>query len=231
MSHEIISGGESVVIHCDDDCPCDEGWEFDHENEVLTFDSRRRTNADLIVDLVTLGYLHDGLSVLDLTYGKGRFWSKYRPPKLVTNDLDVDCATDHHLDFRDPPPDHLRDVFAVVVCDPPYGLRGTVNDTNGDYGLGEYLPVGERHWMMDVGLTFSMFYAKPGGLIVYKCQEQTCNGRKYPQPYMVYDWAMREGLEYESTFHVHSHRPQPAGRGQKLIHQNYSSALLFRRPS
>ena len=219
------------MIDLTDECACDEGWEFDHDNEVLTFDSRRRTNADLVVDLVTLGYLHDGLSVLDLTYGKGRFWSKYRPPLLVTNDLDVTLATDHHFDFRGDRPAHLRAAFDVTVCDPPYGLRGTVNDTNGDYGLGEYLPVAERHAMMKAGLSATYDYTKPGGLVIYKCQEQTCNGRKYPQPYMVHDWAMREGLEYESTFHVHSHRPQPAGRGQKLVHQNYSSALLFRRPS
>ena len=213
----------------DDDCGCDEGWDFEHDDVVVSFDSRRRTNADLIAHLVELRHLHDGMDVIDLTYGKGRFWSKYRPPRLTTNDLDPQSAAACHFDFRFPLEEWCG-FFDFTVLDPPYGLRGTVNDTNGDYGLGEYLPVAERHEMMHHGLRGAVSVTKLGGAILYKCQEQTCNGRKYPQPYMVYDWAMGLGLGYVATFQVHSHRPQPQGRGQKLVHQNYSSALLFRRP-
>lgn len=217
----------------EDVCDCDEGWEQDDTGSIVSFDSRRRRNSDLIVDLVDLGFLHDGMTVLDLTYGKGRFWTKYRPPLLTTNDLDPSTDADHRIDYRRATTDQPLWLahFGFVVVDPPYGLRGTINDTNGDYGLGEYMPVDARHSMMKVALANGANLVAPGGHLLYKCQEQACNGQKYPQPYMVYGWAVVElGLEYVNSLHVHSHRAQPAGRRQANVHQNYSTALLFRRP-
>ena len=217
----------------DEDCACDEGWDQDNAGSVVAFDSRRRLNADLIVDLVTLGFLHDGMKVIDLTYGKGRFWTKYRPPLLTTNDLDPSTDAVHHVDYRTAATDHplWADHFDFTVLDPPYGLRGTVNDTNGDYGLGEYMPVEDRHVMMRLAMYEAVRLTKPRGLLLFKCQEQTCNGRKYNQPAMAYDWARDNGMRYVASLHVHSHREQPAGVEQANVHQNYSTALLFRRPS
>lgn len=214
-----------------DECGCDLGGlsTLPETGTITAFSKDRRTNADLIAHLVELRHLHDGMDVIDLTYGKGRFWSKYRPPRLTTNDLDPQSAAAHHFDFRYPPARMFLS-FDFAVIDPPYGLRGTINETNGDYGLGEYLSVADRHEMMHAGLCGAVFVTKPGGHILYKCQLQTCNGRKYHQPHMVYNWAMDEGLEFVSELHVHSHRAQPAGRRQVMVHQNYSTALLFRQP-
>lgn len=79
------------------------------------------SNAELIADGVRpLGWLPDDALVLDCTYGKGRFWTKYRPPRLVGVDLNPLKAEHVQADFvRLPFPDHC---FDVVVFDPDYKL-------------------------------------------------------------------------------------------------------------
>lgn len=79
------------------------------------------SNAELIADaVVPLGWIGDHHTVLDCTYGKGRFWTKYRPPRLVGVDLNPLKAHTVQADNRRLPfPDHC---FDVVVFDPDYKL-------------------------------------------------------------------------------------------------------------
>jgi hypothetical protein len=222
-----------------DDC-CNFGWEQINEDTILAFDSRRRTNADLIVDVVNLGLLHDGMAVLDATYGKGRFWTKWRPrpENFVTNDLDTETAADVHEDFRALPAGWAN-LYDFTVFDPPYGLRGTVNNTNGDYGLGEYLSVEERHKMMRDGFHECVRVTRPGGYVLFKLQDQTCSGWKHHQTKLAWDWAGDLCGAATTTLvcelHVHSHRKQPtenpdgSPRHQKLVHQNYSTAQIWQK--
>lgn len=228
-----------------DEC-CEAGWEQVNEDTILAFDSRRRTNADLIVDLVHLGLLNDGMNVLDATYGKGRFWSKYRPPRLVTNDLDKETDVDMHWDFRHLPPE-MEDCFHFTAFDPPYGYRGTVNETNGDYGLGEYLSVDEREELMALGFLECLRVTRPGGYVLFKLQDQTVSGAKRFQTKMAWDWVTGGPAVCDiddpgptpptlvCELHVHSHRRQPkvnpdgTPRCQKLVHQNYSTAQIWRK--
>lgn len=72
------------------------------------------SNADLIARLAPL-YLTG--SVLDCTYGRGRWWTKYRPAELITHDIELDG-----VDFRALPEDD-RSVDAVCF-DPPYIPQG-----------------------------------------------------------------------------------------------------------
>lgn len=77
--------------------------------------SSARTNADLIVHLRSLGYLRDTDRVLDPTYGKGAFWTTWRPKLLTWHDLRLDGQ-----DFRALPYDDR--VFDSCTFDPPYKL-------------------------------------------------------------------------------------------------------------
>src|SRR5690606_19469475 len=80
------------------------------------------TNGDLIADVAKL---YDfGKSVLDATYGRGRFWTKYRPVGLVRNDIDPASPVDFHFDFRDLP--WGDETFDTEAIDPPYKLSGTL---------------------------------------------------------------------------------------------------------
>lgn len=86
------------------------------------------TNADLIATIAPL-YLQ-GRSVLDVTYGQGHWWRRFRPAELYTHDLAGDG-----VDFRAlPEPDRSVD---VVCFDPPYLPQGgtTADAFTGRYGL------------------------------------------------------------------------------------------------
>ena len=75
------------------------------------------TNADLIAAVAPL-YLTG--AVVDLTYGRGRWWDKYRPAELVCHDLDPDKGDG--VDFAClPEPD---DSYDAVCFDPPYVPAG-----------------------------------------------------------------------------------------------------------
>ncbi len=92
------------------------------------------TNADLIARVAPM-YL-EGNTVLDVTYGEGSWWKRYRPVGLRTHDIDL--AKGDGVDFRAlPEADHSVD---VVCYDPPYIPQGGVTTSTagsfiGDYGL------------------------------------------------------------------------------------------------
>lgn len=91
-------------------------------------------NADLIAAVAPL-YLTG--SVLDTTYGEGKWWTKFQPDPFTFHDLKVDG-----VDFTDLPHDDRS--FDTVVYDPPYvpaGGAATVprlrEDFRGAFGLTE----------------------------------------------------------------------------------------------
>jgi hypothetical protein len=98
--------------------------------------TRWRTNADLIADCARLGYL-DG-HVLDPTYGKGNWWTKWRPEKFTTHDLDP--TKGDGVDFRAlPEPDGT---FDSVAFDPGYVSPGgretsTIKEMHAAYGMAD----------------------------------------------------------------------------------------------
>jgi hypothetical protein len=76
------------------------------------------TNADLIATIAPL-YL-DGNTVLDVTYGRGLWWTRYQPDQFTHHDIDP--TRGDGIDFRAlPEPDHSID---VVCFDPPYIPQG-----------------------------------------------------------------------------------------------------------
>lgn len=88
------------------------------------------SNGVLIATVAKLGYLGDPDDLIfDTTYGRGLWWTRYKPPNLIA----LQC------DFRHIPE---ADGSVPVVCfDPPYistGSRDTssVDDLYDRYGLG-----------------------------------------------------------------------------------------------
>lgn len=69
------------------------------------------TNADLIARIAPI-YL-EGRTVIDVTYGRGKWWDRWRPEALVAHDLAVDG-----VDFRGLP--ETSSSVDVVCFDPPY---------------------------------------------------------------------------------------------------------------
>ena len=88
------------------------------------------SNADLMLAAAPL-YLRG--SVLDVTYGRGKWWDRYQPDKFDFHDLALDG-----VDFRALPEDD--DSYDTVIFDPPYvhssgQSSSKSNDFTSRYGL------------------------------------------------------------------------------------------------
>ena len=130
------------------------------------------TNADLIAKVAPL-YLTG--SVLDVTYGEGKWWDRYRPADFTYHDLHkVDG-----VDFRDLP--HADGSFDAVCFDPPYIIAGGESTGRMDfqerYGVGrERLKVGASGLsrLMTEGLSECVRVSRRWVLV--KCMEFTAGG-------------------------------------------------------
>lgn len=198
---------------------------------ILAFDPTRTTNAQAIVDCVTLGYLESIDVVIDVTANTLKFWKLWRPNELITSDLDERYDCDFHWDFRDIP---LPDRHAYrVVFDPPYAYRGTSAHPMDDaYGLfGEYLSVADREKLMADGFTECARILGSGGYLFFKCQDQVVSGKKRWQTVMFANLGEHLGLRLVDEIHVNGFRPQPGDRRQRHASSNLSTLQVYRKVS
>lgn len=144
---------------------------------------RWRDNAHLMADVARMepGYL-DG-TVLDATYGDGKFWTKHRPARLVTNDLHK--PADHALDFRTFSEQLGDGTFDSVVFDPDYKLNGTpaVGSMDIAYGTAENLSRTDRLGKIVAGAMEC--YCVTRRWLLVKCMDQVEGGRMRWQTDMV----------------------------------------------
>jgi hypothetical protein len=92
-------------------------------------------NADLIATVAST-YLTG--SVLDVTYGEGKWWDRFTPAPFTFHDLKIDG-----VDFRDLP--HPDGAFDAVCFDPPYipaGGARTLGRTSDEANFAERYGVG-----------------------------------------------------------------------------------------
>lgn len=159
-----------------------------------------KTNAELIADCAALGYLDQDALTLDPTYGRGVWWKKFRPDKLVYHDLS------DGVDFRDLP--YVSDFFQDSVFDPPYISKGG-RDSSGilefddryglveaamspqelhEYnceGLAEVVNVTRRHVLVKVQNYISSGEFFPGVYLMEKFAVETLHCRVIDQ-FMMY---------------------------------------------
>jgi hypothetical protein len=187
------------------------------------------TNAAMIADVARLGYLQADWHTLDPTYGRGRWWTQWRPVSLVAHDLILDGVDFRHL----PEPDAT---FDAVAFDPPYvsvGGRATTGlpDMHDRYGLtsAPTSPAGLQR-VIDDGLREVARVTKPGGMVIVKCQDYISSGKFWAGTHRTLTSALSVGLEQVDRLeHVGGVRPQPPGRRQVHARRNLSTLLVFRR--
>ena len=183
------------------------------------------TNGDLIADVAKL---YDfGKSVLDATYGRGRFWTKYRPVGLVGNDIDPASPADFHFDFRDLP--WGDETFDTVVFDPPYKLAGTpaLGEFDRRYGLNRPQRWQDRFQLIVDGARECSRVAR--NLLLVKCQDQVVAGKVRWQTLAVIE-AVADRMELADRFDMlGGSRPQPGNRPQRHARGRGSTLLVFRR--
>lgn len=189
-----------------------------------------RTNGELIAEVARLGYLHHDWPTLDPTYGRGTWWSIFRPLQLVAHDIDPAKAPDGvSTDFRHLP--HRDGAFTAVAYDPPYKLNGTpTHQVDDRYGVaGGYTSAADRHQLILDGLTECARVIAASGILLVKCQDQVNAGAVRWQTDMVTDHARALGLDKIDAFLMLGHRPQPEGRRQVHARRNYSTLFVFQK--
>lgn len=194
------------------------------------------TNADLIATIAPL-YL-EGRSVLDVTYGDGKWWTRYQPDRFTAHDL-------HKLDgvdFRQLPE---ADRSVDVVCfDPPYVLSGGASSPRlgpafqDRYGIGDDnfgFPVGDkgrdalRALILD-GLTDCARVAREW--LIVKCMEFAQGGRFHDIPHLVTGHLAAFGLTKHDQI-VHATGSGPGGHNiwsPVRARRHHSYLLVFKVP-
>lgn len=184
------------------------------------------TNADMIVDIVELGYIKPTDKVCDLTFGGGKWWSIYDhttlgafiavfEPSFGVDVTDYGTVTIIHADWRKETP-IPADSVDVVVFDPPYVAMGgrktsTLPDFMDRYGLKNCAVTPELLQAdNELGLREAMRITKPGGLILAKCAPYISSGVRKDGDWWARDAALAMGLTIEDMLiHVGDVRAQP----------------------
>jgi len=192
------------------------------------------SNGQLIAKVARLGYLGGSdTPVLDVTYGRGKFWTLYRPANLYapaghdfTQMVDYDTT------------------FPVVVFDPPYISTGnratsTIDDFYDRYGLGETNLAGWKaiRGLIERGLTEMARLLADNGFLLVKCMDYVESGRKVWNTFHVAAYAQDQlHLRLVDRFHhVTGGGAQPltnpdgTPREQKTAREVSSMLLVFTR--
>jgi hypothetical protein len=185
------------------------------------------TNGALIADVARLGYITDTDHVVDATYGRGLWWTCYRPAKLIAHDIRLDG-----IDFRNLP--EATSSVDVVAFDPPYicvGGRTTTGlpDFHDRYGLTDAptTPAGLEE-LIFAGLCETARIVRPGGVVLAKVTNYISSGRLQTTGLRLHTEADRAGLRTADLFiQTRPPRPQPAGRRQIHARANYSLLYVF----
>lgn len=187
-----------------------------------------KDNAELIADVAKLGFVAG--DVLDLSYGNGTFWKHYKPPYLTTNDINPDKG-DHSYSVYDTPPREWVMRFDTVVWDPPYKLSGTpaLGDFDERYGINTEMSVANKLELIRIGTVRAFECVLPGGYVLIKCQDQVVSGALYEQSEDIKQIAKAMGAKLLDRAHLtYTPRPQPKGRRQLHLRNNFSTLLIFK---
>jgi hypothetical protein len=114
-------------------------------------------------------------NVLDVTYGRGTWWTSWTPERLTKNDLHPDLG-DYHYDARLLP---WAAEFDMVAFDPPYKLSGTpaLGDFDDRYGIDVPTRWQDRMDLILDGAEEAITCAKAKGHLLVKCQDQVVSGK------------------------------------------------------
>jgi len=190
------------------------------------------TNGELIADVASL-YLREfeqeisKNAALDATYGRGLFWTHWRPQYLLTNDIREDLPTDYHYDFRHM--EFFSGTFNLVAYDPPYKLHGTpaLGDFDDRYGL---FPQRWQDRMQMILDGFRECARVTDRWLLVKCQDQVVSGAMRWQTFEITKLGESLGMTLVDRFDMlGGGRPQPPGRRQVHARGRGSTLLVFKK--
>lgn len=184
------------------------------------------SNADLVAAVAPL-YLSG--SVLDVTYGAGKWWTRFQPEQFTFHDLHkVDG-----VDFRDLP--HTDGSFDAVCFDPPYVASGSVSheaasEFRGRYGIDHESSYGGEGELFDLILDGLAECARvTRRWLLVKCMEFTSSRRFHDVPTLVKNNAAACGLMFWDQI-VHHTGPGLGGHNTRVqirARRTHSYLLVF----
>lgn len=196
-------------------------------------------NNGILIALIAPLWLEGARAVVDVTYGRGGFWTHYRPENLTCHDLFLGDG----VDFRDLP--HLDGTFDRVVMDPPYvapGGRKTTGpkmaDMNTRYGMltTQATPRAQWDYIRD-GCQEAFRVLEPGGLLLLKAMDYVWSGKVQWVTRWAKDDLEADGFTVEDeVIHVGGTGPQPtknrdgSPRRQVHVRRNHSVLIVARKP-
>jgi len=167
--------------------------------------------------------------VLDPTYGRGNFWTIYRPTNFITHDIELDGVDFRHL----PEPDNT---FDLVAFDPPYVSIGGVEtsklpDFLDRYGMGMTKGHKALFAMNIAGLAECARVTKKRGIIFMKCGDFVESGKFVQGHQIMVEAGMSLGLEQvDEIVHASGTGPQPLknrdGSPRKQVHSRRAHTFL-----
>lgn len=195
-----------------------------------------RNNADLIADVAELGYLRKEWRTLDPTYGRGKWWTNFRPDDLVTHDIRQDGMDFTKADLR---LRYEQDPFDAIAFDPPYMAPGgrktsTVADMNDAYGMHEAAKTpSDNQRNISVGIYNLGTILKPGGIMLVKVMDYISGGKFFNATYATLRSTIGlkdPDLELIDRFiHLTNGGPQPKHPRQVHARNNFSTLFVFRK--
>lgn len=199
----------------------DDALIMDLEQPVMAL-GKWRTNGELIADLHRYGVLRQTDRICDPTYGRGGFWTRWKPDVLIGSDLDAEKSpTGTAVDMRDLP--YPNGSFDVVVIDYGYKLNGTASSKmDDDYGVQHPASRTDRIQLGLDGMTEATRVLVTGGKLLVKTQRMVNGGKMRFQTDDVTDHARALGYVKVEEFVFPSYRAQPSrgscrACGQKLM--------------
>lgn len=193
-------------------------------------------NGPLIAEAARL-WIQPGDLVLDVTFGRGNFWTHYEPQFFLTHDL----FKGDGVDFRALPEDDQS--IDVLVLDPPYVSTGgrktsTIPEFNDAYGLtAAPRTPHEATLLLLEGVFEAHRVLKAGGRLIVKCQDYISGGKFYKS----HAYTVRAAEEYtgftqvDEFIHASGPGPQPKlnldGSTRRQVHSRrvHSFLLVFEK--
>jgi hypothetical protein len=198
-------------------------------NKVIKAATSWSSNAHMIEDCFSLGYLSQEALTLDPTYGRGGWWKRQKPNTLITHDLANDGINFHNLPYND---NH----FDAVVYDPPYvatGGRSTtgIPDFFDRYGLknAPRTPIDLQNYI-NKGLTECDRVLTSKGFLLVKCKDYISSGKLWIGTHHTLTHALNINLTLVDRLeYITSGVVQPANRRQIHARRNLSTLFIFKK--
>ncbi len=194
---------------------------------VLT--ARVGTNADLLADAFNL-FVPTGVTVADVTYGRGNFWSELDQTQyqVLKSDISPKKPDTVRADFRALPyPDNFVD---VLLFDPPYAHGGMTMKKSitlpFGYSIGNHAGVIQQY---ADGIREAARVLRKRGLALLKCQDEIESGKQCWSHIEIKDLLEANGFLLEDMLTL-VQKSQPAMRLDYQKHARKNHSYLWVAP-